>query len=136
MSLRVAARRIHNVARPSVQARVSAFRTPAFRRFSTETPPPPKKSNTALYAGVGAAALAGVAFWIFSSDSDAAKSAGTVFKSGAQSAKVAANFVPTKEDYIKVKQFSPSSSLDQPFSLSLSLTSYVSTAPSIQSQFN
>ena len=111
MSLRIAARRIPNVARPTLQARASAFRSPAFRRFSTETPPPPKKSNTGLYAGVGAAVVGGVALWIFSSDSDAAKSAGTAFKSGAQSAKVAANFVPTKEDYIKVNQFSPSSSL-------------------------
>lgn len=87
---------------PSKAARTrTTFRASAFRRYSTETPPP-KSSNTTLYAGLGAAALGGVAFWIFTSDSDSAKVAGTAVKSGVQTAKVAANFVPTKEDYIKV----------------------------------
>ncbi|CAL1706350.1 unnamed protein product [Somion occarium] len=93
-----------NFARRSVNTR---FRVPAFRRFSTETPPPPppeppKKSNTALYAGLGAAAVGGVAFWIYYSQSDAARTAGTAVKSGVQSAKAATNFVPSKNDYVKV----------------------------------
>lgn len=91
---------------PAVARSRAAFRrAPAFRKYSTEAPPPPpapKGSNTTLYAGLGAAALGGVAFWIYASSSDSAKTAGTAVKSGVQSAKVAANFVPTKADYIKV----------------------------------
>ena len=88
-----------NAARPA-----RAFRTTGLRRYTTEVPKPeaPKKSNTALYAGIGAAAVGGIAFYIYTSNSDAAKEAGTLAKSGAQAVKVAANFVPTKEDYEKV----------------------------------
>ena len=87
----------------------SAFRASAFRRYSSETPnpspnPAPKSSHTALYAGIGAAVLGGVAIWVYTSESDAAKKAGTSVRSGVQAAKVAANYVPTKEDYIKVGQ--------------------------------
>lgn len=71
---------------------------PNFRRFSTDTPPPPK-SNTALFAGIGAAAVGGLAIYYFT---DLGKGAATAAKSGAQIAKVKANFVPTKEDYQKV----------------------------------
>ena len=91
---------------PSRAARAARIRAPAVRKYSTETPlppPSPKASNTTLYAGLGAAALGGVAFWVYTSSSDSAKAAGTALKSGAQAAKVAANFVPTKEDYIKVR---------------------------------
>lgn len=102
-SLRKAAAPAHAVAR----SRAAFRRAPAFRKYSTEAPPPPppapKGSNTTLYAGLGAAALGGVAFWIYASSSDSAKTAGTAVKSGVQSAKVAANFVPTKADYIKVR---------------------------------
>ncbi|PSR73215.1 hypothetical protein PHLCEN_2v10936 [Hermanssonia centrifuga] len=86
-------------------ARARVQRVPAFRRFNStqSTPPPsPNKSYTGIYAGFGAVAVAGVAFYVYSSQSDSAKAAGTALKSGAQAAKVAANFVPTKEDYIKV----------------------------------
>ncbi len=86
-------------------ARARVQRVPAFRRFNStqSTPPPsPNKSYTGIYAGFGAVAVAGVAFYVYSSQSDAAKAAGTALKSGAQAVKVAANFVPTKEDYIKV----------------------------------
>ncbi|KAI0066011.1 cytochrome c peroxidase [Artomyces pyxidatus] len=71
----------------------------SYRRFSTETPPPaPAKSNTALYAGIGALALGGgVAFYLFSNDT-----LSTTAKSGVQSAKAAVKFTPTKEDYQKV----------------------------------
>lgn len=103
-ALRVSLRKAA-VPAPSRAARAARFRAPAVRKYSTETPPPPpppKSSNTALYAGLGAAALGGVAFWIYTSSSDSAKVAGTAVKSGTQAAKVAANLVPTKEDYIKV----------------------------------
>jgi len=75
------------------------FRNQAFRKYSTETP---TKSNTALFAGLGAAAVGGIAFYVYTSSSDTAKEAGTALKSGAQVAKAAANFVPSKEDYQKV----------------------------------
>ncbi|KIP06974.1 class I heme peroxidase [Phlebiopsis gigantea 11061_1 CR5-6] len=103
-ALRVSLRKAA-VPAPSRAARAARFRAPAVRKYSTETPPPPpppKSSNTTLYAGLGAAALGGVAFWVYTSSSDSAKVAGTAVKSGAQAAKVAANLVPTKEDYIKV----------------------------------
>ncbi|KAI0081932.1 heme peroxidase [Panus rudis PR-1116 ss-1] len=102
-SLRKAALPVSNGVRTSARTGGNPFRAPAWRRFnSSEAPQQPKKSNTALFAGLGAAAVGGVAFWIYSSNSDAARTAGTAVKSGVQSAKVAANYTPTKEDYIKV----------------------------------
>ena len=98
-ALRASTRRV-NLAAPAGRLPRTAARNPAFRKYSTE--PPKKSSNGALIAGLGVAALGGAAFWVYSSSSDSAKEAGTLFKSGAQAAKVAANFVPTKEDYQKV----------------------------------
>jgi len=86
-------------ARSAAQNRVSTFRSSGFRKYSTETPK--SSSNTLLWTGIGVAAVGGVAWYIYGSD-DAVKSAGTALKSGTQSAKVAANFVPTKADYQKV----------------------------------
>lgn len=86
-------------ARSAAQNRVSALRNPSFRKYSTEAPK--SSSNTLLWAGLGVAAVGGVAWYIYGSD-DAVKGAETALKSGAQSAKVAANFVPTQEDYQKV----------------------------------
>lgn len=84
-----------------------ALKQSAFRRFSTETPTPtptPKpKSNAALYGGIGAAVVGGIALYVFTSDSDSAKAAGSAARSGAQAAKAAANFVPSKADYEKVR---------------------------------
>ncbi|KAF9568162.1 cytochrome c peroxidase [Agrocybe pediades] len=78
------------------------FRASFARNYST--PPPAgeaaKSSSTGLYLGLGGAAAAGLAYFFFATDSG--KETGTSVKSGVQSAKVAANFVPTKEDYIKV----------------------------------
>ena len=97
--------------------RRSAVRS-SVRRYSTEPPPPPPppnpapKSNTALYAGLGAAAFGGVAFWVYTSQSDAAKTAGTAVKSGVQGAKAGANLTPTKEDYIKVRSLDVVHALD------------------------
>lgn len=82
---------------PKAQLRTS------FRKFSTPPPPPKAKSNTALFAGLGAAAVGGIAFYLYSSDSATAKEAGTLAKSGAQIAKAKANFTPTQEDYQKVR---------------------------------
>ena len=86
-------------ARSAAPNRVSAFRSSGFRKYSTEAPK--SSSNGLLWAGVGAAAVGGVAWYLYSSD-DAVKGAETALKSGVQSAKVAANFVPTKADYQKV----------------------------------
>ena len=87
-------------ARSAAQNRTSAFRSPGFRKYSTEAPK--SSSNTLLWAGIGAAAVGGVAWYIYGSG-DAVKVAETALKSGAQSAKVAINFVPTQEDYQKVR---------------------------------
>lgn len=77
---------------PRVQVRA------AFRKYSTEAPQ--SKSNTTLYASLGAAvAVGGFALYYYT---DAGKEAGSAVKSGIQSVKVKANFVPTKQDYIKV----------------------------------
>ena len=102
-ALRASARRV-NVAAPVARAQRVALRKPAFRKYSTEGPasPTPKSSNTALLGALGVAAIGGVAFWVYTSNSDSAREAGTALKSGAQAAKAAANFVPTKEDYQKV----------------------------------
>ncbi|KAJ8488883.1 hypothetical protein ONZ45_g13780 [Pleurotus djamor] len=83
---------------------VSVSRAPlrnqtAFRKFSTPAPDAPQaKSNTALYATLGAVTVGAVGYWLYTSSDDAA----TAVKSGVQAGKVAANFVPTKEDYQKV----------------------------------
>ncbi|KIJ04766.1 hypothetical protein PAXINDRAFT_164804 [Paxillus involutus ATCC 200175] len=77
-------------------------RANSFRKFSTEVPPPAPKSNTALYAGLGAIAFGGVAYYLYTSSSDTAKEASTAVKSAAQTAKVATKFTPTKADYQKV----------------------------------
>lgn len=79
----------------------------SFRRlYSTEPTPTPKggSSNTAIFVGLGAILAGGAAYYVFTSDDDAAKVAGTALKSGAQAAKVAANFVPSKADYQKVNE--------------------------------
>ncbi|KAF8149457.1 cytochrome c peroxidase [Crassisporium funariophilum] len=78
------------------------FRNTFNRKFSTPPPPGPeaKSSSTGLYLGLGAAAAGGLAYYFYATTSG--KEAGTAIKSGVQVAKVKANFVPTKEDYIKV----------------------------------
>ncbi|EMD37695.1 class I heme peroxidase [Gelatoporia subvermispora B] len=105
MSFSVLRTSFRRAAVPPAAARTSkAFRSPAFRKYSTEVPKPEGagKSNAALFAGLGLAVVGGVGFWIYSSDSNKAKEAGTAVRSGVQSAKAAANFTPTKEDYQKV----------------------------------
>jgi len=68
------------------------------RRFAT-TPPPPK-TKTALYTSLGVAAIGTFALFYFT---DLGRETNTVAKSAAQTAKSASGFVPTKEDYQKVR---------------------------------
>ena len=105
-ALRASARRV-NVVASSARGSRAALRNPAFRKYSTEVPPntpAPKSSNTLLIGGIAAAAIGGAAFWVYTSNSSSAKEAGTSIRSGVQAAKAAANYVPTKEDYQKVRR--------------------------------
>jgi cytochrome c peroxidase len=69
----------------------------SFRKYSTEAPPP-KSSNTALYASIGLALAGGLGYYVYSSLDTAA----TTAKSGVQATKAALKFTPTKADYQKV----------------------------------
>jgi len=93
LSFRASARRV-----PLISARIPkhSFRS-SFRKYSTEAPPP-KSSNTALYTTIGLVLLGGVGYYAYSSSDTAA----TSVKSGAQAAKSALKFTPTKADYQKV----------------------------------
>ncbi|KAF8196598.1 heme peroxidase [Pholiota molesta] len=91
--LRAAVRR---AAQPSRFQLRSSFN----RRFSDTPPPPPpaaKSSNNTLYYGLGGIVIGAVGYYIYTSNA-----ASNAVKSGVQSAKVQVNFVPSKEDYIKV----------------------------------
>jgi cytochrome c peroxidase len=82
---------------PKAQLRTS------LRRYSTPpSPPPGPKSKFGLYATLGVAAIGGVGFYLYSSNSDTAKEAVSALKSGVQVGKAKAHFTPTKEDYQKV----------------------------------
>lgn len=74
----------------------------SYRRFSTpSTPPPAAKSNTGLFAGVGAVvAVGGLAYYFYGSD--AGREAATAVKSGVQGVKAKTNFTPSQADYQKV----------------------------------
>ncbi|KAI5115692.1 hypothetical protein M0805_002835 [Coniferiporia weirii] len=99
-ALRVSTRRAAFAAAPR-----SAVRTnmrASFRKYSTESAEPKKAGNTWLYASLGGAALVSAGYYFYASSSETSKEVGTAAKSAAQSAKVLANFVPTKEDYQKV----------------------------------
>ena len=99
LSLRNSARRV-----PLISARFpkQSFRS-SFRKYSTEVPPP-KSSNTALYTTIGLALLGGVGYYAYSSPDTAA----TSVKSGAQAAKSALKFTPTKADYQEVDRINHS----------------------------
>jgi cytochrome c peroxidase len=103
-ALRLTSRRAFAAARAApARATATPFRNTAFRGYST-APEAGKSSggSSALWWGLGIATLAGAGGYVYYSDSDVAKEAGTAAKSGAQIAKAAVNFVPTKEDYQKV----------------------------------
>lgn len=78
------------------------------RRFnSTATPPPPppppkSSSNTGLIVTLALATVAAGGYWVYTSDSDAARTAKTAGKEGIQVGKAFTNFTPTKDDYQKV----------------------------------
>jgi cytochrome c peroxidase len=93
VSFRNSARRV-----PLISTRLpkQSFRS-SFRTYSTEAPPP-KSSNTALYTTIGLALLGGVGYYAYSSSDTTASSV----KSGAQTAKSALKFTPTKAEYQKV----------------------------------
>ena len=79
------------------------FRNTFSRKYSTPPPSPQPKSGNGLYIGIGVAVAGfGLAYYYY--DTVSGKEAGTAVKSGIQAAKVKVNFVPTKEDYIKVNQ--------------------------------
>ncbi|KDR67543.1 hypothetical protein GALMADRAFT_1356136 [Galerina marginata CBS 339.88] len=80
----------------------ATFRSNFNRKFSTPPPPPPaseakSSSNTGLFVGIGVAVAGAVAYYFYNTSE-----ANNSIKSGLQVAKVKANFVPSKEDYIKV----------------------------------
>lgn len=97
-SVRIAARQ--------QQPRVASFRSSSVRFNSTATPPPPppagKSGSTALYVSIALAAAAGGGYWLYSSESDGARTVKTTAKENAQVAKSLTGFVPSKEDYQKV----------------------------------
>lgn len=75
----------------------------SMRRYSTTPSPPAPKSNFGLYATLGIAAIGGVGFYLYSSNSDTAREAVSALKSGVQVGKAKASFTPTKDDYQKVR---------------------------------
>ena len=86
---------------PRVRPQTITFRT-SVRWNTTGTAPPKSGSNSTLYGVIGVAAIAGAGYWVYTSQDDTARSAKSTLKEGAQIAKSAANYVPTKEDYQKV----------------------------------
>jgi cytochrome c peroxidase len=107
MSLSIFRAPLRNAAAPLRRAAIAQapncnralFRNAFNRKYSTP-PPPQTKSSTGLYVGVAAVVALGVAYYYY--DTVSGKEAGTAVKSGIQAAKVKVNFVPSKEDYIKV----------------------------------
>ncbi|KAH7907718.1 heme peroxidase [Hygrophoropsis aurantiaca] len=95
-----ALRRLTTTTRSAIRVR----NRPSVRGFSTTPPPSPKSSKTGLYAGLGAAALGGAAYayYVYASQSDHAREAGSAVRGAAQAAKAAVNYTPTKADYQKV----------------------------------
>lgn len=92
------------IAQTPTNCNKALFRNTLSRKYSTPPPPTPQaKSGTGLYVGVGLA-IAGLGLGYYYYDTASGKVAGTAVKSGIQTAKVKANFVPSKEDYIKVSK--------------------------------
>ena len=78
------------------------FPRPAARFNSTAPPPPPPKSNTGLILTLALATAAAGGYWVYTSDSDAARTARTAGKEGAQVGKALTHSTPSKDDYQKV----------------------------------
>jgi hypothetical protein len=87
------------------------FRNTLSRKYSTESTPPPLspqfKAKLKLYIGIGAAlaVVTSLSFnYYYEHYIASGKEIATAAKSRVQAAKVKVNFVPSKEDYIKVNQ--------------------------------
>lgn len=94
---------------PKAQLRTS------IRRYSTSpNPPPASKSNFGLYAALGVAAIGGVGFYLYSSNSDTAREAVSALKSGVQVGKAKTGFTPTIDDYQKVRFFCSFANMSEP----------------------
>lgn len=80
----------------------TVFRSNLNRMYSTPPPSEGAKSSSSsgLYIGLGAVSVIGAAYYFYVTTSG--KEARNAAKSGLQ---VKANFVPTKDDYIKVIEF-------------------------------
>ncbi|KDQ55746.1 hypothetical protein JAAARDRAFT_37172 [Jaapia argillacea MUCL 33604] len=91
----------------------AAFSTPSvsqfalrnqFRRFATgpASSEPVKSGGKSWLIGGGLLAFGGVGYYLYSTNPDLFKEAGTAAKSSVQAAKVATKFTPAQEDYQKV----------------------------------
>jgi hypothetical protein len=76
---------------------------PSFRHYST--PPPERKSNLGLYAGLGVAVLGAAGLYLYTSKTGSVTEATGALK---------ANFKPTREDYQKVRAGSSYSIINLP----------------------
>lgn len=91
--------------KPAARPATRGFATSnLLRNAAPESSSAPKSSsNLPLFLGAGALVAGGIGYWVFTSDSSTAKEAATAGKSAAQAVKAKTNFVPTKEDYQKVR---------------------------------
>lgn len=79
-----------------------ALRSAAPGKRWNSTSAPKSSSSTGLWVGVALAAAAGGGYWVYTSNSDEARTLKTTAKEGAQVTKSLAGFVPSQEDYQKV----------------------------------
>lgn len=96
--VRRAALSVRMVAKRPISPRV--IPRPAARFNSTA--PPPKSSNRGIIVTLALATAVAGGYWVYTSDSDAARTAKTAGKQGTQVGKAFTNFTPTKADYQKV----------------------------------
>ncbi|TFK53622.1 heme peroxidase [Heliocybe sulcata] len=73
-----------------------------FRKYATG--PAPADSKAGFWGAIagGVAIAGGIAYYVMNSNSDLAREAATTVKHGAQAAKAATHFTPSKDDYQKV----------------------------------
>ena len=76
----------------------------SFRKYST--PPTPESKGSFPWLAVALGGVGAIAGSYLYNAVSSGQDAGTAVKSGVQAAKVAANFVPSKEDYQKVGETS------------------------------
>jgi cytochrome c peroxidase len=79
-----------------------AIQRPAVR-YNSSAIGPAKSSKTGIIVGLAlAAAAGGGGYYVYTSQSDTARTVKTTVKEGAQVTKALTNYVPAKEDYQKV----------------------------------